>query len=119
MARIHVLQAAGVDTYTVVVHAPTPAGNNSAGIAWSTALANAGLATTVMTVGNGPGQISQSEANQIAAGTVLEGTMQWGDNPAWTNAERQADLALRANQLIAELQARYAAQLKFFGATVA
>lgn len=117
MAKIHVLELSGNNVYTVVVHATTPAGNNGAGTAWSVAVANSGRNTTIMAVGNGAGQITQAEANQIAAGTIIEGVMQWGDDPAWTNAQRIADLDLQANQLVTELLARYQEELKYFGFT--
>lgn len=70
-----------------------------------------------MPVGNSPGFITQAEANQIGTGAVIEGQFQWDDDPTWTNAERAADLDLRANQMIAELQDRYVAMFKFFGFT--
>lgn len=70
-----------------------------------------------MPVGNSPGFITQAEANQIGTGAVIEGQFQWDDDPTWTNTERAADLDLRANQMIAELQANYVAMFKFFGFT--
>lgn len=119
MARMHVLESAGNNTYNVVVHAPTPAGNNSAGVPWTTALQNSGRAVSQMEVGTGPGQITSAEHAQVIAGTVIETTFQWGDNPTWTNQQRLEDLDIRATQAVNEVLARYAAILKFFGATVA
>lgn len=115
MSSIHVLSGGTANRYTVVVHASTPAGNNSAGVSWSDAIKNSGRNTTIMTVGNGAGQIAQNEANNVIAGTVIEGTFQWDDNPAWTNQQRLDDINARATILIAELQTRYAAELKYFG----
>lgn len=117
MAKIHVLSGSGNNVFTVVVHATTPVGNNSAGTAWTDAVKNSGNATSILTVGTGPGQIVQNEMNQITNGTLIEGSFQWGDDPAWSNAERQADLDLRASQLVAELLAQYAQELKYFGFT--
>lgn len=117
MAKIHVLHGAGGNAFMVTVHIATPAGNNSAGVLWSDAIKNAGLNNTIMTVGTGPGQISQSEADAIAAGTVIEGVFPWGDNPNWSNAERIADLDVRATQLTNELLAKYGQDLKYFGFT--
>lgn len=117
MAKIHVLSGAGLNTFTVVVHANTPAGNNSAGTAWTDAIKNSGRATSILTVGTGAGQIQNNEMNAITNGTIIEGSFQWGDDPAWTNAERQADLDLRASQLVSELLARYQQDLKYFGFT--
>lgn len=117
MAKIHVLQGAGINTFTVVVHATTPNGNNSAGVAWSDAVKNSGRATSILTVGTGAGQILQNEMNSITNGAIIEGSFQWGDDPSWTNAQRTADLDLRAQQLVDELLARYGQELKYFGFT--
>jgi hypothetical protein len=119
MARMHVLQASGNNVYSIVVHAPTPAGNNSAAISWATALQNSGLATTQLVVGNGPGQITNAESNQVLAGTLIEANFQWEDNPTWTNQQRLDDLNLRASQAVAAVTADYQARLKYFGHTVA
>jgi len=72
-----------------------------------------------MTVGNGVGNITNAEANQVAAGTVMETAFQWGDDPAWTNAERLADLEIRATQAVNDAVATMQARLKQFGRTVA
>ena len=117
MSNIHVLAGAGRNRYTVLVHVATPAGNNSAGVAWSTAVINAKRNTTVLATGTAAGQITSAEAAQVAAGTVLEGSFEWDDDPAWTNGQRTADLDTRAAQLAAELLARFGADLKFFGFT--
>lgn len=119
MARMHILQSGGNNQYNVIVHAPTPAGNNSAGILWSTAIVNAGLARTQMTTGTGAGQITTSEANQVTAGTVIEASFVWGDDPSWSNANRTADLNTRATQAVNAVLADYSARLKWFGQTVA
>lgn len=117
--RMHILQQGANNVYEVVVHAPTPGGNNSAGVAWTVALANSGLNITVLPVGNGPGQISSAESNQVANGTLIEARFQWQDNPAWTNQERLADLDIRAAQAVAEVLTNYGQRLKYFGLTVA
>ena len=118
MSKIHVLAGAGGNNvYNVVVHSPVPAGNNQAGILWSTAIINSGRNVTSMAIGTGPGQITQAEADQVAAGTVMEGQFMWGDNPAWTNAERMADLDNRASQMVTELGAQFQSDLRYYGAT--
>lgn len=117
MAKIHVLTGSGTNIYTVAVHATTPAGLNAAGILWSDAVKNSGRAVSILTVGNGPGQIQTNEMNQITNGALIEGVMQWGDDPAWTNAERTSDLDIRASQLVTELLDRYSRELKYFGFT--
>jgi hypothetical protein len=117
MSKIHVLAGGINNVYTVAVHAPTPAGNNGAGVPWTTAVQNSGRNTSVLSVGNAAGQIAQNEMNQITSGTVIEGVMQWGDDPTWTNQQRLDDLDLRATQLTTELLARYQAELRYFGFT--
>lgn len=129
MARMHILEQSQPNVFNVIVHAPTPAGNNGAGLAWSAVVAAAqtrlnrdGVVvgpTSAMLTGTGPGQITAAEAAEIAAGTVIEATFQWGDDPAWTNAQRLADLNTRATQAVNEVLANYAARLRQFGRTVA
>lgn len=117
--RMHILQAAGINLYDVVVHATTPVGNNSAGISWKVALVNSGLAATTLPVGTGPGQITQAESNQVTTGDLIEARFQWGDDPNWTNQQRLDDLNIRAQQAVNEILADYAKRLKWFGHTVA
>ena len=68
-----------------------------------------------MTTGSGAGQITSAEVAQITAGTVLEGSFQWGDDPALTNAQRQASLDQAAAQLQAEMTATLQSSLRYFG----
>jgi len=119
MARIHVQRRVGLNTYDCVVHSPTPAGNNSAGFSWQTVLVNSGLNVTRLAPGNGAGQIAQAEANQVSAGSVIETSFVWEDDPTWTNAQRLADLSIRADQAVSAALASYADLLKYYGATVA
>lgn len=119
MARLHIREQTGVNTYNVVVHSPTPVGNNSAGVAWSAAIVASSAPVTQMSIGNGSGQITNAEANQVAAGTVLETAFQWQDDPTWTTQQRTDDLNLRATQAVADATTLFQARLKFFGLTVA
>lgn len=118
MSKLHILEQTSLNTYNVVVHAPTPAGNNSAGFSWTQVLANAGLAVTRMTVGNGPGQISQNESNQVANGSIIEASFVWQDDPNLTNQQRQDDLQLRATQAIDDVTEQFKQRLKLYGAVV-
>lgn len=117
MAKIHILAGGGNNVYTAVIHAAVPAANNTAGTPWSDALKNSGMATTVMTVGNGPGQISNNEATNIANGALFEAVIQWQNDPNWTTQQRAADLDQRASDAVAEKQAELQAKLALFGAT--
>lgn len=117
--RMHIMEQGALNQYRVIVHAPTPAGNNSAGFLWALVLINAGLAVTSMKIGASAGQITQAEADQVAAGTMIETQLVWEDNPAWTAAERTADLNARATIAVNETLTRYSALLKQYGRTVA
>lgn len=119
MSKLHVLTGDGGNNYTVVAHASTPVGNNSAGIAWNTAVANALKPQTVMTVGPGAGQISAAEANQVASGDVLEIQFQFTDNPSWDSNTRTTQLGLIADGAVTRVTNDYAAKLKWFGVVVA
>lgn len=117
--RLHIMMSDGGNRYTVVCHADTPTGNNSAGVAWSTALKNALNPATVMSIGSGAGQITTAESNNVANGSVIEVTFQFDDNPAWTSQERTAQLNAIAADAVTRTQNELAAKLKWFGATVA
>jgi hypothetical protein len=119
MSRLHILTKSGNNVYSVVCHAPTPVGNNLAGVLWSDAIKNSGAAVTQMTVGNGPGQIATAEANQVTAGSVIEAGFQWQNDPAWNATQRNADLATRAQQAVDGAVADLQSRLQYFGMTVA
>lgn len=121
MSRMHVLAGSSTgNLFTVVVHAPTPAGNNVAGVSWKVALGNSGLqAASALPPGNGPGQISAAEANQVTGGDLIEAVVPWEDDPTWTPAQRQADLNARATIAVNQTLADYQQRLKYFGFTVA
>lgn len=72
MSKVHLLRNLGNKQYEVVMHAAIPAGNNLAGHSWQSVWIAAGMNTTRLTTGSGPGQISAEEAAQIAAGSVME-----------------------------------------------
>jgi hypothetical protein len=118
MAQIHVISGGTNGIYTAVVHANTPAGNNSVGTPWATAIVNsrsASASVSVLTEGTGPGQITTAELAALTNGTVIEGVFQWQDDPNWTNPQRVTDLTLRASQLMANLLSETQARLKYFG----
>lgn len=69
MADIHVLSGNGHGQVNVVLHFDVPAGDNAVSVSWKDALLNSGKGgPTSMTVGDGPLQIPQAEADLIAAG---------------------------------------------------
>lgn len=118
MARLHLLRQNSPTMYAAVAHAPTPAGSNLAGVTWVDCLKSVGTVTS-MTIGNGAGQIATSEANQVAAGTLIEANFPWSDNPAWTTQERTADLATRAQQSVDTAISDMTDRYRLFGLTVA
>jgi hypothetical protein len=118
MSKLHILAGNPVSNeFTIVVHAPTPGTNNTAGFSWSSVLVAAGRATTIMTEGAGPGQITTAERAGVLAGTTLEGVFSFTDDPNMAPAARLALLDAMADQVIAALQARIAAELKYWGLT--
>lgn len=119
MSRLHIMTGDANNVFTVVCHAPTPVGNNSAGVAWNTAIANALKPVTHMTIGNGSGQIATAEANQVASGDVMEVQFQFTDDPTWSAGTRTTQLNLIATDAVTRTQNDYAARLKWFGAVVA
>lgn len=117
MSTLHVLENTGQpNLYRIILHQATPAGNNSAGVTWVSALANFGVKTRML-IGTGPGQITSAEAADVAAGITLEGEFFFQDNPADNAAARNAALDAHATRYLAELQAAIAVKLKWFGAT--
>lgn len=76
MSRLHILQRIGPNLYEAAIHAAVPDGTNSAGVAWSAAIVAAGLNRTSLSAA----LISEKEAAQIAAGTVIEDRFQWGED---------------------------------------
>lgn len=119
MSRMHIMTGDGGNTYTCVCHSTTPTGNNSAGVSWVTALKNAMNPVTAMTVGSSSGQITTAESNSVAAGSLIEVSFQFNDNPAWDTATRNAQLNLIATDAVAKAQNDLSAKLKWFGAVVA
>lgn len=119
MARLHILRQTSSNLYNVVVHAPTPNGNNLAGFTWAQAMAGAKYGQTTLEIGNGPGQITNAEANQVTSGALIEAPFAWGDDPNWTDQQRAADLEIRAGQAVNEAVERMQFTLRHFGRTVA
>jgi hypothetical protein len=120
MATVHVLENVGNNNFRCVLHAAIPAGNNAVATPWKTcylATFLPGAPATVLPIGNGAGQISQNEANQVSSGDTMEFDFIFTDDPNLNTADRNAlidavAVSVRANKL-AELQAR----LKYYGYT--
>lgn len=117
MAQVHVLEHSE-GRFRILIHTATPAGNNSAGFAWSVLLLQRGYSgRTAMTEGTGPGQITPEEKAEIVAGTLLEFELRLEADPALTGAELQTLLQAQAPGLIAAQLAQWQQELRFWGAT--
>lgn len=117
MPKIHVLTGNLTNSYTCVVHADTPAGNNSAGMAWADCIKNSGRNTTILAVGTGPGQITNTEQNAIVNGTVIEAVFGFFDDINMNTAQRLAALDAVATQSVNSLIQQYQTELKYYGLT--
>jgi hypothetical protein len=109
------------NAFRIVMHFPIPAaGTNRAGVQWRVALANSGLARTVLPDGNGSnGTIAAAEKADILAGAVYEHVEEVATNPGETDAQyRDRIIALHAARQV-EVLARLQKALTYFGYTQA
>lgn len=118
MAKAHVLDSAGAET-RVAFHIAVPAGNNSAGIAWSAAVKNSGVgSTTVLEDGNGQGgTIGATEKAEVTNGTVFEKVVSTSIPAGMNAAQANAFLDALHADLVTEVQADLQARLAYFGYT--
>ncbi len=73
MSTVHVLEKTSLNGWKVVIHTAVPNGNNSAGFSWKNVFLNAKRSgSSILEVGNGPGQITNAENVQVLNGDVLE-----------------------------------------------
>ncbi|MFQ5760197.1 MAG: hypothetical protein ACE5HM_04390, partial [Acidiferrobacterales bacterium] len=118
MADMHVLKRTG-DEYTVVMHFPIPATNNSAAIPWASALVNSGLGgTTILPDGDGTGgTISAAEKTSVLAGTILEHSASYLiESDGQASLKVQGALRTFYAREQATIQAKLQRELKWFGA---
>ena len=97
-------------TVDVVFHVAVPAGNNAAGVAWSTAVVQ-----HLAPVSTLPG-VSTTEANAVAAGTLLEvqETVRFS-SVTLTNAQRLAQIRAAYTARSAALLDELGVRLNFWG----
>lgn len=119
MAKIHVLKADDDGKYSVIIHVPTPTGNNSVGKSWkSAALKGGDLGKTVITVGTGPGQTTQAEFDSLISGDTMEFSGAFLiESGGGSNAEVIAALNQMVNSRIVTEQSRLQRAYKYFGHT--
>ena len=111
------------DKVTIVLHLTTPTGNNDAGIPWSEALVDSGLASSALP--DGPldeygqqllrGRITDAEEHAILSGAIYSATVEKDVPQGATLQDIQAlgaaEVALAASHLD-----NMQTQLRFFGA---
>jgi hypothetical protein len=119
MSKIHILEGQGGGVFHAVIHFATPAGNNTSGVAWSAVLTTVGRVTSVLPVGDLPGQISAADLALIQSGALIEFEMtllvdSGGSGQALLNSIN-AVVDQRIAQYTSELQSIY----KHFGRVVA
>jgi hypothetical protein len=121
MSNVHVLLRTGSNRYRVAVHIAVPAGNNAAGLPWSTVLLTSGLGgTTVLATGNGTGTdggIATAEKTSITNGTLYEYVTEW-DTEGLTGAALSTLVTAHYNAAVTEQQGLLQALLNRFGTTV-
>lgn len=118
MADIHVISGNGKGDWRVVMHFDTPNVTNAVGTDVSSALVNSGLATSSIlpVVDGNNGSISQTEQNELLAGTKIETVVTIKLDGKGSDNDSRRDLvrdiyAVTETQTINKLKAR----LKFFG----
>lgn len=115
--KVHVLTGGRDGLYQIVTHQATPAGNNSAGFSWASVIVAAGLNTSRLTVGSGPGQTTQQEMDAIIAGTVIEGQFAFNAPAGLTAGQLGTLLDAQAEVILAAQLLAYGDVLKWYGAT--
>lgn len=125
MADIHVLRSSDDGTglhVEAVFHYAVPAGANSAGVSWQTAIIRSRIrpTNTNLPIGDGTGgTITQQERDAISAGAVLEES---GVDIPYEPNMSPADVATRVRGVYARLRQRLHTRihrdLEWYGATM-
>lgn len=126
MSDIHVLQKNDNSEHLLVFHFAVAGGNNDVPVAaggtvgWQEAVATSlgGSPTSVLLAGDGTkGTVSVAEAASIASGAVLERSYSFPvDSGGTTDAQRAASIRAFYAQMKAQVTAKVAAKLGYFGA---
>ncbi len=115
MSKCHILESDNNQSYAVVIHFATPTGNNTVGLSWKACGLESGLiGTTILEVGTDPGDITQTEYDDIIAGDIVEivRTATVGTSPTNAMVEAIADI------YISEWNNDTARLLKYYGHTI-
>ena len=118
MSKMHILDASGAGQFRVAFHAPVMTATNAlTGLTWKATLLAAGrIGTTCLTIGTGPGQIAQAEADQIAAGDVMEIVQTF---PMEGGGAGVASLNAMFASVVDDWKARQVSELRRYGQVVA
>lgn len=118
MARAHVLEGGGEQS-RIILHIALPAGNNSSGIAWTTALKNSTLrSVSVLADGDGTGgSIAATEKADLANGLAYEVQHFAAIPPGMTATQANAWLDAIHAARQTEVQGQLQAKLAYFGYT--
>lgn len=119
MSDIHVLTGDGLGSWTIVFHFPVPDQDNNVSVGYRVALVNSGLGgISVMTEGDGAGQVASAELAQIAAGEVYECSQPFlAESGATDNAEMLVSARAMYEAREPVVLARLRKQLRYFGYT--
>lgn len=119
MSDVHILSGPN-GRLRMVCHVPIPNGNNSAGVAWSTAVRNwrPGPVTILKDGDGAAGTISAAEKTALESGALYESVVDdFLPDSANTNPERTAYVDRIYNETVSRVQERLGVELKWFGYT--
>ena len=104
--------------FTVLFHIPIPAGaNNRAGMSYRTAIVQANLNTTVMSIGSSAGQMTAAEKAVLDAGGIVEVSRVVYSQPSETIQQLISRLDAMFTALTSEVQAKLQNRLTYWGGT--
>ena len=124
MASVHTLTAGGPpgqETYNAVAHFAMPTGSNLIGVPWKTcyvaSFQGRPITSQLKVVGNGAGQITQQELNQITSGDIIELPFTFGFDPGLTDAEKMTVIDGYAARSIDEFKSGFTQTFRYYGLT--
>lgn len=115
MSKVHVLKSDNMTETTVVIHTPIPENHNLVGFTLQFCAIACGITgSTILSVGDGPGDITQEEHNQIVEGAVVElvRKINPGDSPSNESVEELVDIS------ILEFITQMTSNLRYYGHTI-
>lgn len=120
MAYVHVL-VGGDSGGSGVVHFAMPTGNNAMGVPWKTcyqfSLGGRIPTSKITVVGNGLGQITQQELNQIQSSDVVEVDFTYGVDPDMTDEQKLGNIDIYAGRVVEDFKVGLMENYKYYGLT--